>query len=295
MNEPGSHDARVGKVASTVAEAYRNKQQLYIFHGLSNTTREVDFTKKAVVDISGLNKILEINEHQRYAVVEPNVTMDELLAATLPLGLMPPVVMEFPKITVGGGIQGGAGESSSFRYGGFHQCCDEYEIIIGNGDIKTVSRNNDAELFWGLACSYGSLAIITKIKLRLVKALPNVRLHYIPVRNAEQIAELFRQKRSDPTVNFLDAIMFSKTSGVVMVGEMTEETTSRAITFSRQNDEWFYLHVQKKLGNKNLDPDFIPLPDYLFRYNRGAFWVGRFFFSYCRLPFLKSTRRLFDR
>ena len=44
------------------------------------------------------------------ALVEPNVPMDRLVAATLQCGLIPPVVMEFPAITVGGGFTGTAGE-----------------------------------------------------------------------------------------------------------------------------------------------------------------------------------------
>lgn len=47
-------------------------------------------------------------------LAEPNVPMDSLLEACLQHGLLPPVVMEFPGITVGGGFAGTAGESSSF-------------------------------------------------------------------------------------------------------------------------------------------------------------------------------------
>jgi FAD/FMN-containing dehydrogenase len=41
--------------------------------------------------------------------------MDKLVKATLKYGLVPPVVTEFPGITVGGAIQGAAAETSSFR------------------------------------------------------------------------------------------------------------------------------------------------------------------------------------
>jgi len=45
--------------------------------------------------------------------------MDQLVKATLAYGFAPPVVMEFPGITAGGGFSGTSGESSSFRHGFF--------------------------------------------------------------------------------------------------------------------------------------------------------------------------------
>jgi FAD/FMN-containing dehydrogenase len=58
--------------------------------------------------------------------------MDKLVEATLEYGLIPPVVMEFPGITVGGGYAGSAGESSSFKYGYFDQTVNSVEIVLAN-------------------------------------------------------------------------------------------------------------------------------------------------------------------
>lgn len=40
--------------------------------------------------------------------------------------------------------------------------------------------------------------------------------------------------------------------------------------------------------------DYIPLTDYLFRYDRGGFWVARYAFKYFLTPFNRVTRRLLD-
>jgi delta24-sterol reductase len=40
--------------------------------------------------------------------------------------------------------------------------------------------------------------------------------------------------------------------------------------------------------------EWVPLTDYLFRYDRGAFWVGRYSFSYFLVPFNRLTRLLLD-
>jgi len=59
-----------------------------------------------MVDTSGFSHVLKIDREKKTVLVEPNVPMDVLVEETLKLGLLPPVVMEFPGITVGGGFAG---------------------------------------------------------------------------------------------------------------------------------------------------------------------------------------------
>jgi FAD/FMN-containing dehydrogenase len=92
-----------------------------------------------MIDTSTLTEVLSVDTVRQVAVVEPNVPMDKLVHATLRDGLMPLVVPEFPGITVGGAIQGGAGESSSFKYGFFSQTVNWVEYIVGDGTIITAS------------------------------------------------------------------------------------------------------------------------------------------------------------
>lgn len=54
--------------------------------------------------------------------------MDRLVEETLKYGLIPPVVMEFPGITAGGGYSGTSGESSSFKHGFFDRT-----LLVGQG------------------------------------------------------------------------------------------------------------------------------------------------------------------
>ena len=67
-----------------------------------------------MVDSSSLSHVLKVDMERKTATVEPNVPMDRLVEEILKYGLVPPVVMEFPGITVGGGYAGTSGESSSY-------------------------------------------------------------------------------------------------------------------------------------------------------------------------------------
>ena len=82
----------------------------------TNTTRSRSYKSGCPqLDMSELNSIIQIDREKRIAIVEPRVTMERLVRATLAHGLIPPVVPEFKEITVGGAIMGGAGESGSHR------------------------------------------------------------------------------------------------------------------------------------------------------------------------------------
>ncbi len=268
-------------------------QKVKIYHGSTNSTRAQRFEKDKFVDVSRLNRVIEINNAENYCLVEPNVPMDKLVEATLSHHLVPPVVMEFPGITVGGGVQGGAGESSSFRHGLFNETCLEYEIVLGNGEVITASPTQNEDLFYGTACSYGSLGVITLVKLRLLPAKEFVRLSYHTVPSFDEAIRLTEQKVGE-AVDFVDAVLFAKNRGVVMVGSFADKNDLPISTFSKASDEWFYLHADAISKKSSPYEELIPTRDYLFRYDRGAFWMGTYGFRVLRMPFNRLTRFLFN-
>jgi Delta24-sterol reductase len=110
--------------------------------------------------------------------------------------------------------------------------------------------------------------------------------------------EFLRQEASDKTHDYVDGILFSKDHGVVVVtGEMTDEEPppSRVQTFSHAADPWFYMHVCDRTRSASGPVvEFIPPAEYLFRYDRGGFWVGASAFDYFKFPFNSLTRWFLD-
>ena len=119
-----------------------SKKQIRFRHGSTNSTRPKEHSKYKMIDTSFLNEIISIDPQKKIAIVESNVPMDQLLAATLQYNLMPQVVVEFPGITVGGAVQGAALESSSFRYGQFDDGCLAYEVITADG-VRRIKNSPD--------------------------------------------------------------------------------------------------------------------------------------------------------
>jgi FAD/FMN-containing dehydrogenase len=230
-------------------------------------------------------------------LVEPNVSMDRLVEATLKYGLVPPVVMEFPGITVGGGYSGTSGESSSFKHGFFDQTINWVEMVLANGEVVKLSRTEKADLFHGAAGAVGTFGVTTLVELQLQEAKKFVETTYWPVNGMNEAIEKLQAATSDPELDYVDGIMFSRTNGAIITGRLTNETSNEMPlqTFSNARDPWFYLHVKDAiLKTREPTKETIPLAEYFFRYDRGGFWVGASAFDYFKFPFNKFTRWWLD-
>lgn len=141
------HKATVETVRSRIQHFYNTKTGFRVYHGSTNSTRHANFDRDSIVDVSSLNHVLSIDREKRTALVEPNVPMDALVRETMKAGLLPPVVMEFPGITVGGGFVGTAGESSSFKHGFFDRTVLSAEVVLADGTLVTASQSENQGLF----------------------------------------------------------------------------------------------------------------------------------------------------
>ena len=109
---------------------------------------------------------------------------------------------------------------------------------------------------------------------------------------AEAVKQI-EKARKEP-YDFIDAILYSKTFGIIMTGTYSNEIHLPTTTFRKATDDWFYTHAENVVRKHGTWTECIPLEDYLFRYNRGGFWVGRYPFSRTGLPFNRLTRSLFN-
>lgn len=291
------HKRTVEQISASVRGFYDRKEKFRIFHGSTNSTRP-STSKKNLVDTSSLNNVLKVDVKAKTCLVEPNVPMDRLVEATLKYGLVPPVVMEFPGITVGGGYSGTSGESSSFKHGYFDQTINYVEMVLANGEVVKLSREERADLFHGAAGAVGTFGVTTLVELRLHEAKKYVTTTYHPVGNMKEAIKVLQAATADPDIEYVDGIMFSKTTGAIITGRLTDGIAPEAQVqrFSAPTDPWFYLHVQEAIEKNptKTTTEAIPLAEYLFRYDRGGFWVGACSFSYFKFPFNKHTRRFLD-
>ncbi|EXU95463.1 FAD/FMN-binding dehydrogenase [Metarhizium robertsii] len=299
-----AHDTAVRRIAAQVKTFHEAQKPFRIYHGSTNSTRTSHRRADNTIDTSGLNHVLSVDKTGMTALVEPNVPMDELVDATLAHGLVPPVVMEFPGITAGGGFSGTSGESSSFRYGAFDSTFDWIEIVLADGATARASRTDKADLFWGAASAFGTLGVVTLLAVRLRPAKRYVALRYELARGgAEAAVRRMREHCDAPANDFVDGVAFDAGTTLLCTGRLADELPAGEAPrrFTRPSDPWFYIRARevRRLLEEQEDEDavvvdHVPLVDYLFRWDRGGFWVGEYAFAYFRVPFNRVTRRLLD-
>ncbi|KAI0169049.1 FAD-binding domain-containing protein [Hypoxylon sp. FL1284] len=307
------HRQAVRAVSATVRSLFERAEPYRIWHGSTNSTRPPQQKAGArVLDISGLRHVLSVDAGARTALVEPNVPMDRLVERTLRHGLVPPVVMEFPGITAGGGFAGTAGESSSFRHGYFDDNVASVEMVLPDGRVVLARPGADdpylADLFRGAAGALGTLGVATLLELRLVDARRFVRTTYRRTGSVAEAVRVVREECAPEKGNdYVDGILFSRDHGVVVTGKLTDEGPADGEpvqTFSRASDPWFYMHARElteglspssSSSSSSTRTEYIPLAAYLFRYDRGGFWVGKAAFDYFwPVPFTRFFRWLLD-
>ncbi|GAC1432593.1 MAG: FAD-binding oxidoreductase [Ktedonobacteraceae bacterium] len=300
------HNLEVEKIVKEIQKFSKANlaKKLRFSHGSTNSTRIRSDERYISLDISHFNGIIEINTQEKYIVVEPNVPMDLLVSTTLAYGLLPPVVMEFPGITVGGAINGAALESSSWRYGQFNDTCLEIEIILGNGEVIRATPEKNADLFYGISGSYGTLGFISLVKLQLIDILPYIHVRFYPTKSTHETLSLLKKHIQSNDVDYIEGIIFHPENSIVIVGKLSQANHLPVKTYGNAKDSWFYEKAEKITTTKNMYEELIPIKDYLFRYNRGAFWMGEYVFPFLHLPNTRitkfllnpfmNTRKLFD-
>lgn len=187
------HSNAVAALQNQIRDYYVRKTPYRVYHGSTNSTRVQTFKRKEMIDISSLNRVLTVDEKRRTAIVEPNVPMDKLIKETLKFGLVPPVVPEFPGITVGGAIQGAGAETSSHNWGCFSQTITWMNILLGDGTLLKISPQKNADLFYGTAGSYGSLGLLTSVEIKLIPARKYVNITHYQIKSFQEWVEQMKK------------------------------------------------------------------------------------------------------
>ncbi len=249
----------------------RSRTEYHCNHSL-NYKNESD-----LIDISTLNDIVTIDNEQSIALIEPLITMKSCCIKLLQQGLTLPVVPELPGITLGGAIIGLGGESSSHRYGAVHDCCVAYEVLLGDGTLLTVDAENEfSDLFYALPGSYGSIALLVGVWIKIIPAKPYVLLTV--KRDTDTTSYINCLQSSIEKFEFLEGITYSNNFSATICGDLVAKKPLNIPFYSMQYYwcPWYYRYVEKSIKDKENVQFSMRLIDYYFRHNKSVFWLLRY-------------------
>ncbi len=192
-----------------------------------------------VVALDRMNRIIEIDEANLVAIVEPNVITGDLQDAVERVGLFyPPDPASLRQSAVGGNVAENAGGPRAFKYGTTKQYVLGLEAVLPTGEIietggKVVKNVVGYDLTHLLVGSEGTLAIITKVILRLVPKPPvqaTLRASFADVNAAVQaVANIIKARVVPAALELVDGDSLEAVGRYLQVRSLAPEGTGAVL------------------------------------------------------------------
>ena len=166
-----------------------------------------------VLDLSRMNRIIEVDEETFSATVEPGVILEDFQAFVEERGLFYPPDPGEKRATIGGNISTNAGGMRAVKYGVTRDYVMGLELVRADGTVLNVGGKNRKDTT-GLGIkdivigSEGTLAVITKCVLKLIpkpEESVSVLVSYDSLKSGIESVRKIIQANINPTaVEFLE-------------------------------------------------------------------------------------------
>lgn len=237
----------------------------------SNLFRHRAATDVAGLDVSGLAGVIEVDPTSRTAQVQGMCTYEDLVAATLPHGLIPLVVPQLRTITLGGAVTGLGIEATSFRNGLPHESVLEMDVLTGSGEVVTARPDNEhSDLFFAFPNSYGSLGYAVRLHIELEAVPPRVALRHLRFHDARAATDAIDAivdagEHEGVRVDALDGVAFAPDEIYLTLATWTHDARP---TSDYTGQQIFYRSLQER------STDLLTMHDYLWRWDTDWFWCS---------------------
>jgi glycolate oxidase len=166
-----------------------------------------------VMSFEAMNQIIEIDEQNLTATVEAGVVLLNLRQELEKRGLFYPADPGERSSAIGGNVATNAGGMNGVKYGNTRRYVLGVEAVLASGKTlnlggKTIKRSSGYELMHLLIGSEGTLAAITKVTIRVIKAPRLFITLYIPFSNLgnaiSTVPEIIRRKITPTAIEFFE-------------------------------------------------------------------------------------------
>ena len=272
------YDSAVKAIRAQLEHAPSNTP-IRLAKATSNLFRGRSASTVTGLDVTSFARVFNVDSVERTAEVGGMTTYEDLVAATLPYGLMPLCVPQLRTITLGGAVTGLGIESASFRSGTPHESVLEMDILTGTGEVLTVtgdSQDPNRELFYAFPNSYGSLGYALRLKIELEPTQPFVHISHLRFDSAQEITGAMKdlvasQIYDGSPIDFLDGVVFSPTEQYLTIGTMVGQLPEGRSTGDYTGMAIYYRSIQTRKD------DYLTINDYLWRWDTDWFWCSRAF------------------
>jgi len=167
-----------------------------------------------ILSVERFNKILEIDEANLQATVEPGVINEIFQNAVIEKGLFyPPDPASKGSCFMGGNIAENSGGPKCVKYGVTKDYILNLEVVLPTGEIiftgaNTLKNSTGYNLTQLMIGSEGTLGIVTKIIVKLLPYPKHNLLMLVPFRNTEEackaVSEIFKAGFTPSALEFME-------------------------------------------------------------------------------------------
>ncbi len=161
-------------------------------------------TGGVVIDVTPMRQILAWDARRGVMRVEPGVTMREMVQAAWKDGWWPAFSPSTPEVTIGGCAAMNVNGRNAWKSGPMGDHILALDVLLANGEARTLEPERDAQLFYAFIGSLGLLGIITSITVQLQRiSSGNVSMRRRPAASLDEIFNLFAEEEAQS--DFMEA------------------------------------------------------------------------------------------
>ena len=192
-----------------------------------------------VIDMTTLNQIHSIGTDA--AVVDAGVVWRDLLLATIPAGLTPPVLTDYTRLTIAGTLSVGGVGGRSYVHGAQVDNVLELQVVTGEGDLITCSESSNRGLFEAALAGLGLCAVIVRATVRLIPARERAQTQRFFYPDAPSLLADLRFLVSAERFDHIQGLSVATPGGFAFFMEATSFYTSPAELPSNPTDNLNFI------------------------------------------------------
>ena len=147
-----------------------------------------------VIDMTGIDRVHTIDLSSSTVSVSGGMSIHRMMELFVPLGLFVPVTPGTRYVTVGGAIASDIHGKNHHVDGTFGDHVSSFELLTASGEIKTVDRSSEPELFGATCGGMGLTGFILSVTIQM-----------IPIRTSKILVDTDRAANLDELLELMSA------------------------------------------------------------------------------------------
>ena len=182
---------------------------------------------ESILDSRYLDRFVAFDERLGLLTCSAGVSLDQIIAIFLPRGWFLPVTPGTRFVTIGGAIASDVHGKNHHKDGTFCDHVESLELLLGNGEVVTTSRNEKPDLFRATCGGMGLTGIIlsARIGLRPVNSEKMIQT-ILKKPDIDAVLSAFEESsNASYSVAWVDCLARGKSLGrsLLMLGEHAED------------------------------------------------------------------------